>query len=136
MDARQLKGLAVALPLFLLGMAITFVKPEDWKRLIPSVVVQPSVEGAHLIVVRERTTGEVDHSIALRSVNEFVERNKMTGFLDIDDEDDYASQLISEVKSVYKIDPPFLAAAIKEASEKYKVVKAVPFKESLEELVK
>lgn len=95
-----------------------------------------SLEGTRLLAVHEKVSVPVSEVIAIRGAADFVAANKMTGFLDVDKDDEWATALIADVKKTYKIDPPFLTAVKIEQSEIKRIVKVVPWKNGLEDLLK
>jgi hypothetical protein len=89
-----------------------------------------------LLMVHEKVATPINEILAVREAGDFVKANKMSGFLDVDKDDEWAAPLIADVKKTFKLDPPFLVAVRVEKSEIKQIVKAVAWKSGLEDILK
>jgi len=125
---------AIVLALVSLGSLGLKHAPSEWTSW--ASIVPVSIEGTEVLFVHETQYPTVSEVLALRELPKFCEDNKCRGFTDVDDDSEWAQPILSAVKEKYKIESPFLAAAKVSDGSVTGVVKAVPFKESLQDLKK
>lgn len=91
-----------------------------------------SLAGTTVVLVNEKTAATVDQTLAVRNSAEFVEANKLAGFMNVDRDDEWAKPIV-EAGRQKNIEPP-LVAYIELADKKVsKVRKIAPWKTSLED---
>lgn len=91
-----------------------------------------SLAGTTVVLVNEKTAATVDQTLAVRNSAEFVEANKLAGFMNVDRDDEWAKPIV-EAGRQKKVEPPLVAYIELEDKKVSKVRKIVPWKTSLED---
>lgn len=93
------------------------------------------LKGTLLLVVHEKSSPPIDETIELRRASEFVKETGFDSFLVVDQDDPNFAALINAVAN-REIKPPFLAAGRMEHQKLVELIKAVEWKDSLEDILK
>lgn len=103
----------------------------------PDVTPEPAsrLKGTLLLVVHEKTSPPIDETIELRRASEFVKANGFDSFLVVDQDDPNFANLVQSVAN-REIKPPFLAAGRMEGQKLVELIKAVEWKDTLEDILK
>lgn len=93
------------------------------------------LQGTLLLVVHEKSSPPIDETIELRRASDFVKETGFDSFLVVDQDDPNFAALINAVAN-REIKPPFLAAGRMEQQKLVELIKAVEWKDSLEDILK
>lgn len=105
----------------------------DWWHSFSPVV---KLEGSTLLLVHEKTKPTVDEVLAIRQAAQFVQDNKLAGYLDVDQDDPWITPLLSIVLEKHKIEPPFIAAAEVKDGAIGTIGRVRPWKSGLQDILK
>ena len=104
------------------GLVIGFGNKVELPSLSGWVTPAVKVEGTTLLMVHEKLAPPISEVLMVREAPGFVEANKLSGFLDVDKDDDY-SKPFTDYAATKKISPPYFAFV--DLKDKNRVVKLV-----------
>ena len=104
------------------GLVVGFGNKVDFSAITHLVAPAIKVEGTTLLMVHEKLAPPINEVLMVREAPAFVEGNKLSGFLDVDKDDDFCAPF-TELAAVKKIKPPYFAFV--DLKDKNRVAKLV-----------
>lgn len=130
MDFRKLlpPSLVLVGAILLLGPRLA---NQEWFK---SPGVLESLDGKVVMLVYEQLDQSPEITLAMRNQESFISAQKLSQFLAVDDDDDFALPVVDAART-QGMEPPVLAVATKDG-DSYKVHKIRKFNQGLEDILK